>query len=64
MGRARQIWQATIVRMCLTVAAAFEYLDYAELTLARHELQLEALSDLVVVDAERRPIAPPVLRLQ
>ena len=52
------------MRMCPTVAAAFEYLDYAELTLARHGLQLDALSDLVVVDVERRPIAPPALRLQ
>jgi hypothetical protein len=52
------------VRECPTVAAAYEHLDYVELTLARHGLQLDTLSDLVIVDAERRPIAPPALRLQ
>ena len=56
-GEPGNYWQATIVRVCPTVAEAFEYLDYVELTLARHGLPLDTLGDLVVVDPERRPIA-------
>ena len=46
-----------IVRECPTVAAAFEYLDYVDLTFARHGLPLDTLSDLVVMagDYSRGP---------
>jgi hypothetical protein len=56
-GEPGNYWRATIVRVCPTVAEAFEYLDYVELTLERHGLPLDTLGDLVVVDPERRPIA-------
>jgi hypothetical protein len=39
-------------------------MDFLELTLARHGLPPDTLSDLVVVDAERRPIARPAETLQ
>jgi hypothetical protein len=50
-GEPGNYWQATVVRVCPTAAQTFEYLDYVELTLARHGLPLDTLSDLVVVDA-------------
>jgi len=52
------------VCVCPTVADAFRYMDYVELTLARHELLPDALSDLVVVDAERKPLTRPTDSLQ
>jgi hypothetical protein len=51
-GEPGKLLQATIVRVCPTVVDAFRYMDYVELTLARHGLPLDTLSDLVVVDAE------------
>jgi hypothetical protein len=62
-GEPGKLLQATIVRVCPTVVDAFRYMDYVELTLARHGLPLDTLSDLVVVDAERRPIARPAVTL-
>ena len=49
-GEPGNYWQATIVRVCPTVAEAFRYIDFVELTLARHGLPLDTLSDLIVVD--------------
>ena len=63
-GEPGNYWQATIVRVCPTVAEAFRYIDFVELTLARHNLPLDTLSDLIVVDTERRPIAWPAETLQ
>ena len=37
-GEPGNYWQATIVRVCPTVAEAFRYVDFVELTLARHNL--------------------------
>ena len=34
-GEPGNYWQATIVRVCRTVAEAFRYIDFVELTLAR-----------------------------
>jgi len=52
------------VRECPTVADAFAYMDMVELTSAKDGLPLDMLSDLVVVDAERRPITRPAVTLQ
>lgn len=63
-GEPGNYWQATIVRVCPTVAEACRYIDFVELTLARHNLPLDTLSDLIVVDTERRPLARPAETLQ
>jgi hypothetical protein len=52
------------VRVRPTVGDAFRYLDFVELTLARHGLPPDTLSDRLVVDAERRPVARPAETLQ
>ena len=57
-------WQATVLRVCPTISDASQYLDFVQLTLAKQGLPPDTLSDLVVVDAERRPVARPAETLQ
>ena len=52
------------MRVCPTISDASQYLDFVQLTLAKQGLPPDTLSDLVVVDAERRPVARPAETLQ
>jgi hypothetical protein len=61
--RWKRIEKEPVPELLPATYAAFEYLDFVELTLARHKPPLDA-SDLLVVDADRPPLTRPVVTIQ